>query len=146
MTKKNYPTFLEDKRVYNLVRASWKRSLDRMLGDNQIEYRPYLNPYQNGKLEYDGNPIYNAFFPSLNKAIRIIQVADEGESQVDCSAWIDRIKPEESKEPFNELVIDIVLSKVSRKMAEQLIKHWILGDYSADDMEKAIKQIIQLDI
>ncbi len=141
-----YSTFLEDKRVYNLVRASWKRSLDRMLGENQIEYRPYLNQYQNGKLEYDGNPIYNAFFPSLNKAIRIIQVADDGESQVDCSAWIDSIKPEEDKEAFNELVVDIVLSKESKKMAEELIKHWILDDYSANDMKKAISQIIQLDI
>lgn len=133
-----YSTFLEDKRVYNLVRASWKRSLDRMLGENQIEYRPYLNQYQDGKLEDDGNPIYNAFFPSLNKAIRIIQVADDRESQVDCSAWIDRIKPEVDKEAFNELVVDIVLSKESKKMAEELIKHWILDDYAVNDMEKAI--------
>ncbi len=31
-------------------------------------------------------------------------------------------------------------------MAEELIKHWILDDYAVNDMEKAINQIIQLDI
>ena len=60
-----YPNFLENKRTYNLAQGAWKRLLNKVLKDFGYTYTPYLNELQNGKKEYDGNPIFNAYIPEI---------------------------------------------------------------------------------
>ncbi|MCB0594774.1 MAG: hypothetical protein H6557_13900 [Lewinellaceae bacterium] len=49
------------------------------------------------------NPIFDAFFPSLHKAVRIIQ--DEPEAGApDIATWMDTIELEEGQPPVPELV------------------------------------------
>ena len=110
-----YADFLENKRVYNLAQGAWKRLLNKVLKDFGYTYTPYLNELQNGKKEYDGNPIFNAYIPEIKRAIRIIQVSPKEEGD-DISAWVDDIALSQSKHT-KELVLDLKLSKKAKKIA-----------------------------
>ena len=125
-TKVLYKDFLDNKRVYNLAQASWRRLLNSLLKDFGYTHAPYLNDLVDGKKEYDGNPIFNAYIPEIKRAIRIIQVSPQEEGE-DISAWIDDIelKQKSRTKKTKELVLDIKLSKEARSIATEIIKEWI---------------------
>ena len=58
-----YADFLENKKAYNLAQGSWGRLLNSLLREYGYTYMPYIIQVQNGKKEYDGNPIFSAFIP-----------------------------------------------------------------------------------
>lgn len=122
MTKFLYADFLENKRTYNLAQGAWKRLFSSLLQEYGYTYTPYINQTQNGKKEYDGNPIFSAFIPEINRAIRIIQVAPDDDGD-EISAWIDDI---ELKEKVKELVLDLKLSKKAKSTARDIIKAWLI--------------------
>ncbi|MGK0366832.1 MAG: hypothetical protein ACI85O_003909 [Saprospiraceae bacterium] len=117
-----YQKFLEDKRIYNLAQASWGRVLTSLLKDLNYTYSPYLNDRHNGKKEYDGNPIFNAYIPEIKRAVRIIQVSPEDEGD-DISGWIDDIQLKDKN--MKELVLDLKLTKDAKKRARELMSAWI---------------------
>ena len=41
------------------------------------------------------------------------------------SAWLDSIELQEGRPPVQELVIDIALSRESKKRAERLVEGWV---------------------
>lgn len=126
-TKVLYKDFLDNKRVYNLAEASWRRLLNSLLKDLGYTHTPYLNNLVNGKKEYDGNPIFNAYIPEIKRAIRIIQVSPQEEGN-DISAWIDDIELKQKSrrtKKTKELVLDIKLSHKAKSIASDLIKEWI---------------------
>lgn len=133
-----YPTFLENKRVYNLNQAYWRRLLTDIIKDTDLSFQSYLNPLgANGQKEYDGNPIFDAYFPSLSKAIRIIQDVPEDDSN-DLSAWIDHIELEEGKPAIPELVIAVTLTQDTASQAQELIRQWIVADVSVVEMKEIL--------
>lgn len=127
-----YAKFLEDKRVYNLARASWKRFFDKLAKEMGVSYVSYINQYQGGKPEYDGNPIFSAYVPALNRAVRIIQVAP-GEGGEEITSWVDTIVLHEGQPEVEELVLDMVLSRTAREQAGELVKRW-LGERVAEEI------------
>lgn len=130
-----YADFLENKRTYNLAQGAWKRLLNKVLKDSGYTHSPYLNELQNGKKEYDGNPIFNAYIPEIKRAIRIIQVSPKEEGD-DISAWVDDIELQKTINT-KELVLDLKLSKKAKKLAEKLIGEWInqqLDDASVNNL------------
>ena len=128
MPTNRYPSFLDNKRVYNLNQAYWRRLLTDLIKDTDLSFQPYLNPTgANGNKEYDGNPIFNAYFPDLDKAIRIIQDTPE-EGTVDLSTWMDQIELEEGQPPVPELVIAVTLSRETSEKAQELMRQWIITD------------------
>ncbi|KAA3622601.1 MAG: hypothetical protein DWQ02_25760 [Bacteroidetes bacterium] len=130
-----YPDFLNDKRQYNLVQASWNRLFIRLGEKYDFKYSSYLNPYDSsGRKEYDGNPIFNAFIPKIKKAVRIIQVSP-GENVNDISAWIDEIEITKSSSPVKELVIDLALSKETKNVAIELIDSWVIGQINEHSLD-----------
>lgn len=125
MTTILYAEFLKDKRQYNLAQAFWKRLFDRFSEKYNLKFSGYINEYQSsGKKEYDGNPIFSAFFLKMNRAVRIIQGPPEND-EIDISAWVDEITLKEGMPPAKELVIDMVLSKESKSIASNLIELWL---------------------
>ncbi len=122
MARVLYQNFLEDKNIYNLAQASWGRVLASLLKDFDYTHSPYLNDRQNGKKEYDGNPIFNAYIPEIKRAVRIIQVSPEEEGD-DISGWIDNIQLKNKN--TKELVLDLKLTKEAKQRARQLISAWI---------------------
>lgn len=134
-----YPSFLENKRVYNLNQAYWRRLLTDLIKDTDLSFQPYLNPLgPDSTREYDGNPIFNAYFPRLTKAIRIIQDSPE-DGAADLSAWLDQIELEESQAPVTELVIAVTLSRKTSAQARELLQQWIVEGCTNKEMQEVIK-------
>ncbi len=134
-----YSNFLQDKKIYNLAQAYWGRLFSKIAQQYDLQLVPYLNDQNgNGQKEYDGNPIFNVLEPSLNRAVRIIQIEPEGE-QLDISAWLDTIELAESAPPVQELVIDMVLSKESYAIARKFIIAWLGERITKAEMEHLIE-------
>ena len=134
MTKFLYADFLENKRTYNLAQGAWKRLFSSLLQEHGYTYTPYINQTQNGKKEYDGNPIFSAFIPEISRAIRIIQVAPDEDGD-DISAWIDDI---ELKGKTKELVLDLKLSKTAKLTAIDVIKAWLADQLDAVALDQLL--------
>lgn len=139
MSKFLYADFLENKRSYNLAQGAWGRLLNSILKAHGYTHTPYINQIQNGKKEYDGNPIFSAFIPEIKRAIRIIQVSPEEEGQ-DISAWIDDIELEE-KSKTKELVLDLKLSKNAKDLAKDLMEQWVLKQLNAAGVDKVLSEV-----
>mgnify|MGYP006267988351 CR=1 FL=1 len=119
-----FTNFLNDKRVYNLAVAYWHRVVDQVASTHGLAYQPYINVYDSsGQKEYDANPIFSALFPSINKAVRIIQDEPEVEAP-DLASWKDQIEWETGR-PTPELVLAVALSNDSAFAARQLIMDWL---------------------
>jgi hypothetical protein len=67
----------------------------------------------NGVALHDGNPIYQAYFPELKKAVRIIQ--EEPLLPADFGSWVNVAEVDE--EEVEELVIGWVLRGESLSMS-----------------------------
>ena len=140
-----YANFLENKKVYNLVQGYWQRLFSGLANERRLQFAPYLNPTTRaGQKDYDGNPIFEAWEKTLNRAVRIIQVAPQGE-QLDVSAWLDSIELPETLAPIPELVIDLALSKESYALAEQLISAWLTAGTTKEGMVEMIEREVLRD-
>jgi hypothetical protein len=138
MSKYLYASFLEDKRVYNLAQAWWGRLLTGLASERKLEFRPYLNPRPaSGRKEYDGNPICNAYFPTLDKAVRIIQEGPE-EEPASLSAWLDTAEIHEAGPETPELVIALELSRATATRARALLRRWLVEDVGVGGMGAVI--------
>lgn len=141
MAKFLYADFLENKRAYNLAQGYWSRLISSLLKKHGYTYIPYINQMQNGKKEYDGNPIFSAFIPEIERAIRIIQVSPDEEGD-DITAWIDDIdldgKIEAGK--TEELVLDLKLSKEAKMLAKDLIEKWIVKKLDLASLDEVLSQ------
>ncbi|MCB0558605.1 MAG: hypothetical protein KDD09_06660 [Phaeodactylibacter sp.] len=111
--------------------------------EKSLPFQPYLNPYDGaGKKEYDANPIFDAYFPTLQKAVRIIQDTPE-EGAPDITAWINYFEIEDDQPETPELVIAIALSQDSAETARELLRKWLLEGLSKENMEKAFEGVVK---
>jgi hypothetical protein len=69
----------------------------------------------------DGNPIYQAFFPELKKAVRIIQ--EEPLLPADFGSWVNLT--EVNEEEVEELVISLVQTEENVERAIAEIYDWL---------------------
>lgn len=132
-----YPTFLRDKEIYLQSRAFWQRLFDQLAQEHGLEFVPYLN---DTPLEYDGNPIFNAWVPALGRGVRIIQVEPEAEAE-EIRAWLDSLEIEVGQPPVEELVIDLVLSEATQAEAVRMIVLWIVEGLDTETMGKVIDKL-----
>jgi hypothetical protein len=75
----------------------------------------------NGVALQDGNPIYQAFFPELKKAVRIIQ--EEPLLPADFGSWVNLT--EVNEEEVEELVISLVQTEENVERAIAEIYDWL---------------------
>jgi len=117
-----YPDFLEGISSYQAAYNFWQAKLDPLFQELGLKKQDYLNTTMvNGVALLDGNPIYQAYFPELKKAVRIIQ--EEPILPADYGSWVNL--PEVEDEDVEELVISLVLTEenVERTVAE--IHSWL---------------------
>ena len=117
-----YPDFLEDISSYQAATDFWQAKLDPLFREFGLSKQDYLNTIMvNGVSLHDGNPIYQAYFPELKKAVRIIQ--EEPILPADFGSWVNLTEVDE--EEVEELVISLVLTEdnVERAIAE--IHGWL---------------------
>ena len=118
-----YPDFLEDITSYQAASDFWQAKLDPLFQELGLIKQDYLNTTMvNGVALQDGNPIYQAYFPELKKAVRIIQ--EEPLLPADFGSWGHVTEVEE--EEIEELVISLVLTEENVERAREVIKVWLL--------------------
>jgi hypothetical protein len=133
-----YATFLEDRRVYRLAKARWQRLFEQLLNAKQYTFRPFLN-----EKRMDGNPMFTAFVPAVDRAVRIIQVDPaEAVAELDLKAWLDQAVMPEREDRVEELVIDLVLTNAAEQLSRQLIDAWLIQSLSLADMQKMIDELV----
>lgn len=136
-----YATFLENRRVYRLAKARWQRLFEQLLSAKQYTFRPFLN-----EKRMDGNPMFTAYVPAVDRALRIIQVdPSEAVAEVDIKAWLDQAVMPEREDRVEELVIDLVLTNEAEQISQLLIEAWLLQELSLADMEKKIDELVVVD-
>lgn len=138
-----FSTFLEDKKVFNLAEAYWRRLVRAVASEGELDFHSYLNHYDSqGRKEYHANPIFDAFFPGLSRAVRIIQEAPEADVP-DIAAWVDTIELEEGAAPVPELVIALALSRDTSQIARRLIRSWIVQEPTPEAMRAVIDVVLR---
>lgn len=136
-----YATFLENRRVYLLAKARWQRLFEQLLSAKQYTFRPFLN-----EKRMDGNPMFTAYVPAADRALRIIQVdPSEAVAEVDIKAWLDQAVMPEREDRVEELVIDLVLTNEAEQISLLLIEAWLLQQLSLTDMQKKIDEFVVID-
>lgn len=118
-----YRNFLIDKKTYHLTKAYWARVIKKLFGDlNGQTY--FVDRFNNGKLFYDGNPIYSYYFRELNKGFRIIQEdPNEFDDEQYYTSWTEQFEGENGL--IDVKVIVLILSKETRLKAINEIKEWV---------------------
>ncbi|AEE48410.1 MAG TPA: hypothetical protein PLC89_26835 [Haliscomenobacter sp.] len=136
-----YATFLENRRVYRLAKTRWQRLFEQLLSAKQYTFRPFLN-----EKRMDGNPMFTAYEPAVDRAVRIIQVDPaEAVSEVDIKAWLDQAVMPEREDRVEELVIDLVLTNEAESLSKQLIDGWLVQGLSMMEMERMIDELVVID-
>lgn len=125
-----YEQFLEDHRVYHAARAFWFRQLKQIL-PNQESLIPYLSErYVNGKLFYDGNPIFNKINRRTGKAVRIVQASPNEFEKFYASFEAEsrhQIEINGRLQPILEKVIVLTLTRESLEKSKEEIRGWLKG-------------------
>lgn len=117
-----YPDFLEDITSYQAASDFWQVKLDPLFQELGLNKQDYLNTTMvNGIALQDGNPIYQAYFPELKKAVRIIQ--EEPLLPADFGSWVNVTEVDE--EEVEELVINLVLTEENVERVWEEILVWI---------------------
>lgn len=118
-----YPDFLEDITSYQAASDFWQAKLDPLFRELGLSKQDYLNTTMvNGVSLQDGNPIYQAYFPELKKAVRIIQ--EEPILPADYGSWVNSTELED--EDIEELVISLVLIEENVERARETIRAWLI--------------------
>ena len=117
-----YPNFLEDVSSYQAAADFWQAKLDPLFQELGLNKQDYLNTTMvNGVALQDGNPIFQAYFPELKKAVRIIQ--EEPLLPADFGSWVNVTEVDE--EEVEELVIGLVLTEENVERARVEIMKWL---------------------
>lgn len=136
-----YTNFLHDTSIYDAAEAFWKTHFDELAEAHGFSYHPYINTImRSGRKLYDGNPIYSALAPTLNRGVRIIQEEPEEGEELYISGWLDTMELSQDRPPINELVIALILSEETQPIAAQWIQAWVVEQVSAEEMDKLIAE------
>jgi len=124
-----YENFLEDRRVYLAARAFWFRQVKQLFPEQETSTHYLSERFENGKLFYDGNPIFNTINPRTSKAVRIVQQSPL-EFETFYTSWeqeillqLDKIGQEVS---IREKVIVLTLTRESLVKSKEELRSWLL--------------------
>jgi hypothetical protein len=122
MVKVLHPQFLEGRQQYAAAEQYWKDLFDQLAEERGYSYRPYINNnFGDGTPMMDGNPIFSAYSPKLNRAVRVIQHEPEDKDAI--VSWTNDTEWEDGT-PFTELVISLVLTEKTAADAQEKIRDW----------------------
>lgn len=118
-----HPHFLDSEESYAEAEQYWESLFDGIIRSMGWTHRPYMqNRFGDGTPMRDGNPIFNAYVPEVDRAVRIIQEAPEDIE--DIASWLNHTEWEDGTS-FSELVISLVLTEETEAEALDRIKQWL---------------------
>ena len=126
MTDIMYADFLTSDEAYYQAAQHWRQLFETKLAEFGYSWQSYLNTTTaSGAPLRDGNPIFNAYVPEINRALRIIQEAPE--EPIDFSSWTSHTEWPDGR-PLEEKVICLVRTEETRLMAEEAIEAWLSSE------------------
>jgi hypothetical protein len=118
-----YKTFLENKQTYRWNKTYWKNEINKIFENDDFILDNYVtDKFANGKLFYDGNPIYSAKLNKQEKSFRIIQ-ENPDEFGDYYTSFINNI--DNNIGDYQELVIVLTLTRENKHRALQELLSWI---------------------
>lgn len=123
MIKYLYKDFLENKNRYRWNKTYWKNEINKLFQDDDFILDDYVtDKFLNGRLFYDGNPIFSATLNKEEKSFRIIQ-----ENPIEFGDYYTSFINEKDNNvgDYQELVIVLTLTKDNKKQALYELYNWI---------------------
>jgi hypothetical protein len=118
-----YKTFLENKQTYRWKKTYWRNEINKIFENDDFILDNYVtDKFANGKLFYDGNPIYSAKLNKQEKSFRIIQ-ENPDEFGDYYTSFINNI--DNNIGDYQELVIVLTLTRENKHRALQELLSWI---------------------
>ncbi len=117
-----FTNFLESERTYHAAKAYWSKKL----GEFKDSYQPYLSDrFANGRLFYDGNPIFNIANFNTGKGVRIVQESHEENGEI-YHSFVNEIDIQTKLgKVVSEKVIVLTLTPATANRAKDEIEAWL---------------------
>ncbi len=118
-----YKDFLENKNTYRWNKTYWKNEINKLFKDKNLIMDSYVSDkFPNGKLFYDGNPIFSGQFKNEEKSFRIIQENPEEFGNYFTSFINEK---DNNVGEYQELVIVLTLTSENKRRALKRLLEWI---------------------
>lgn len=138
MVKHLFKDFLKDRAEYAKAQKYWEEFLDGLFPPAEVKSVKRLNyHYLNGEEAFDGNPITDRYFENLKKTVRIIQT-EVLETGLSLDVWTEKKEINENREVY-ELVVSLELSEESIKIVKEILKKWIIKDFSVEEINRYLE-------
>ena len=124
-----FPDFLTDPDEYTAAEQFWQ-AIWQDLNPSEHWVTPWLNTsFLNGQPFLDGNPIFSAYSPNVQRAVRIVQLEPDDEGEM--TWWLDKTV-DSCDRPLTRLTIACVLSEKNAAKSRDLLQQWIqfTGDHT----------------
>jgi len=123
MIKFLYKDFLENKNMYRWNKTYWKKEINKLFQTDDFILDSYVtDKFSNGRLFYDGNPIFSATLNKQEKSFRIIQ-ENPNEFGDYYTSFIN--EKDNNVGDYQELVIVLTLTKENKEQALYDLYNWI---------------------
>lgn len=146
MTDYLFPAFAKDSRVYEECVRSWENDLlavERRLGqEGDWERWISLSHPDGSSIGPPGNPVWDGRSMRRDRAFRIEQRPPEDDAPGEQSllAWVREYGDEYERPRFpkEELLISLVLTEETHRLALELLEAWIREETTVDEMRHLI--------
>jgi hypothetical protein len=129
--------FLTNKSLYGRAQTRWRKFVAAQAKEAALSSEPYLEATD----ALDGNPLYHAYFPKINRALKIVQLDPRQAADYPfLIGWIDPIQLPAKDVSARELVIFILLTKETEPVAQSWIHSWLLGGATPRELERVIRE------
>lgn len=129
--------FLTSRSLYGRAQTRWRKFIASLPKKNVGPSEPYL--VDTGEL--DGNPLYHAYFPRHNRALKIVQLApQEAKDYPPLIGWIDPIQLPGKEVSTRELVVFLLLTKQTEPVAQSWIRSWLADGAIPQALEQVIRE------
>lgn len=129
MTKHINIKFLSDPEQYDLSEKHWVALWNQIDPHHRESFgwrQPWFQPLPPNVSQ--GNPIFSAYSPILQRGIRIIQ-HEPTAPKLEIQAWLDTFGGDlTDPDHIHELVISCALSELASMNASSLMATWLRGD------------------
>jgi hypothetical protein len=135
MVEHLFSSFLEDREEYGQAVDYWVKLWEDVDADLREQFgwkHPWMvSDWRTHDVFMDGNPIFSAYSPQVQKGIRVIQHPPHTFDEIEFDMWLDTFGgPSSDPNAIRELVICCALSEEAAGRAYELIREWVQGPLS----------------
>lgn len=134
-----FDNFLADIAIYDQNELFWEEVIVEIAGSLPCKLQ-WMNIIQNEEKWRMGNPMFTAYFPTLQRGIRIIQKDKTDFKFPNLRTWLNGTAYIENEEETDiwELVIALTLTQENVEASQYLLKKWLDENTTLPIMKEVI--------